>query len=98
MLKKTIFTLLAVWIIMQAFPTGAQNYDYHREESPSVSWNNIPMFDARMLAVGGISLMASDAFSAVINPAAIPAAKGLVTGGSFQAVIHQAFALTVPVK
>jgi hypothetical protein len=91
MLKKTIFTLLAVWIIMQAFPAGAQNYDYHREESPSVSWNNIPMFDARMLAVGGISLMASDAFSAVINPAAIPAAKGLITGGSFQAVIHQAF-------
>ncbi|MDQ1350490.1 MAG: hypothetical protein QG657_792, partial [Acidobacteriota bacterium] len=91
MLKKTIFTFLSVWIILQAFPVGAQYYDYHREESPSISWNSIPMFDARMLAVGGISLMASEAFSAVINPATIPETKGILAGASFQFVTHQAF-------
>lgn len=49
------------------------------------------MFNARMLAAGGISLMASEAFSTAINPAAIPAQKGIVTGASFQVVTHQAF-------
>lgn len=91
MLKKILFIFLTVWVIIQASPVWAQYYDYHREESPSVSWNNIPMFDARMLAAGGISLMASETFSAAINPAAIPPLKGIVTGASFQVVTHQAF-------
>ncbi len=91
MLKKVLFIFLTVSVVIQAIPVWAQYYDYHREESPSVSWNNIPMFDARMLAAGGISLMASKAFSAAINPAAIPPLKGIVTGASFQVVTHQAF-------
>lgn len=91
MLKKTILIFLAVWSILPALPVWAQYYDYHREESPSVGWNDIPMFDARMLAAGGISLMASVAFSAAINPATIPETKGILTGASFQFVTHQAF-------
>jgi len=91
MLKKTLFIFVTVWIITRALPVWAQYYDYHREESPSVSWNNIPMFDARMLAAGGISLMASEAFSAAINPAIIPETKGILAGASFQVATHQAF-------
>ena len=70
---------------------SAQNYDYHKEESPAISWNSVPIFDARMMASGGISLMASDAFSASINPASIPSLNGFIVGASFEMVRHEAF-------
>jgi hypothetical protein len=70
---------------------SAQEFDYHREESPAVSWNGVVIFDARMLAAGGISLMASPAFSATINPALIPSGNNIVLGGTFESMRHEAF-------
>ena len=92
-LKKIflIFIMSSLCVVMTSVPVYAQYYDYHREESPAVSWNGVVLFDARMLAVGGISLMASPAFSAAINPAAIPAGKHIFLGGSFETMKHEAF-------
>ena len=49
-----------------------QAFDYHLEETPAVSWNRLPLFDARAMAAGGVSLLASPAFAAAFNPALIP--------------------------
>ncbi|MCP5101795.1 MAG: hypothetical protein GY950_00365 [bacterium] len=89
-LRKKYFVLIFMMILLSTF-VSAQYYDYHRDESPAISWNDIPIFDARMMATGGISLMASNAFSAAINPAAIPPLEGILTGTSFQTMKHQAF-------
>lgn len=76
---------------MSPLTVFAQDYDYHREESAAISWNGVVLFDARMLAAGGISLMASPAFSATINPALIPAGNQIFMGGSFESMQHEAF-------
>ena len=92
-LKKffLIFILWSLWVVVTPVAVYAQDYDYHREESPAISWNGVALFDARMLAAGGISLMASPAYSAAINPAAIPAGNNIYIGGSFEAMKHEAF-------
>ena len=92
-LKKIflIFILLSLCAVIPPVTVFAQDYDYHREESPAVSWNGVVLFDARMLAAGGISLMASPAFSATINPALIPAGNNIFMGGSFESMKHEAF-------
>ena len=92
-LKKIflIFILLSLCVVVTPVTVYAQDYDYHREESPAVSWNGVALFDARMLAAGGISLMASPAFSATINPALIPAGNTIFIGGSFESMKHEAF-------
>lgn len=86
-----VFTVLSLCIVVPPITVSAQNYDYHREESPAISWNGTALFDARMLAAGGISLMASPAFSASINPALIPAGNDIIIGGSAEMMNHQAF-------
>lgn len=92
-LKKIflIFILLSLCIVVTPVTIYAQDYDYHREESPAISWNGVVLFDARMLAAGGISLMASPAFSATINPALIPEDNNIFIGGSFEAMKHEAY-------
>jgi len=92
-LKKVflILFLLGLCIFMTPIAVYAQDFDYHREESPAISWNSVMLFDARMLSAGGISLMASPAFSAAINPALIPAGNHIFIGGSFEAMKHEAF-------
>jgi hypothetical protein len=92
-LKKIflIFILLSLCIVVTPITVLAQDYDYHREESPAVSWNGVVLFDARMLAAGGISLMASPAFSATVNPALIPPGNNIFIGGSFESMKHEAF-------
>jgi hypothetical protein len=49
------------------------------------------MYDARMLATGGISLMASDPFSAVANPALPATTHHVNLGGSLETMYFQAF-------
>ena len=92
-LKKVflIIAVLCVGVILAPVPVWSQEYDYHREESPAVSWNGVSFFDARMLAAGGVSLMASPAFAAAINPAMIPADNKTIIGASFELTWHQAF-------
>jgi hypothetical protein len=55
-----------------AAPLAAQTKDYHLEETPAVSWNAIGFHDARLLSLGGVSLLASPPFAAAANPALIP--------------------------
>jgi hypothetical protein len=86
-----MFIVLSLCVVVTPVTIYAQDYDYHREESPAVSWNGVVLFDARMLAAGGISLMASPAFSATINPALIPAGNNIFMGGSFESMKHEAF-------
>jgi hypothetical protein len=86
-----IFVLLSLCMGILPFLLSAQDFDYHREESPSISWNGVIFFDARMLAAGGISLMASPAFSAALNPALIPPGQAIAAGGSFAVMKHEAF-------
>lgn len=86
-----IFILLSLCVLVTPVTVYAQDYDYHREESPAISWNGVMLFDARMLSVGGISLMASPAFSATINPALIPEGNNIFMGGSFEAMEHEAY-------
>ncbi|MCP4157176.1 MAG: hypothetical protein GY757_56215 [bacterium] len=74
-----------------ATPSAPQDYDYHRDESPAISWNSVPYFDARMMGSGGISLMASGAFAAAVNPAFIPQTEGLTAAVTYQAMTHEAF-------
>jgi hypothetical protein len=67
-----------------------QAFDYHLEETPAVSWNRLPLFDARAMAAGGVSQLASPAFAAVFNPALIPNGPPRV-GAGFAAMRFQAF-------
>jgi len=67
-------TVLLAVAAAQALPTAraaAQELDYHLEETPAVSWNDAGFHDARMLAVGRVSLMASSAFAGASNPASM---------------------------
>jgi hypothetical protein len=63
-MKKLSVIFFMVMMIIRSFDLLAQNFDYHLEESPAISWNGVQMFDARMMALGGISLMASESFAA----------------------------------
>ena len=83
--------VLSLWGGAANFPLSAQDFDYHREESPSISWNGVVLFDARMMGAGGISLMASPAFSATLNPALVPSDHSIFAGGSFAAMRYEAF-------
>jgi hypothetical protein len=84
------FIVLSFLFINPTF-LSSQNFDYHREESPSISWNGVPLFDARMLGMGGISLMASPMFAASVNPALIPSDKVTYIGLSYNRMNHEAF-------
>lgn len=65
-----------------AAPLVAQTLDYHREEAPAVSWNGVGFQDARMLSLGGVSLLASTPFLATANPALIPKDRRFGIGAS----------------
>lgn len=90
-MKKLSFIFFIVMMIIDSFVLWAQNFDYHLEESPAISWNGVQMFDARMMALGAISLMASESFAAAINPALISPHPKLRLGVSFDKLRQEAF-------
>jgi len=90
-MKKLSFIFFIVMMTISSFELRAQNFDYHLEESPAVSWNGVQMFDARMMALGGVSLMASEPFAAAINPALISPQPKLRLGVSFDKLRQEAF-------
>lgn len=93
-MKYKIFIIfLTIWLNVALLDTVllAQEFDYHREESPSLSWNEIPIYDARMLGGGGISFFASPSFASAINPALIPRDRRVYSGVSYQGVSFEAF-------
>lgn len=69
----------------------SQHFDYRLEEAPALSWNGLPLFDARMMALGGISLTAAGPFAAVLNPALTPSPEKVMLGASFGGMHHEAF-------
>jgi opacity protein-like surface antigen len=85
--------LLVFFVLLSIMPRGAlaQHFDYHLEETPAVGWNGVYLYDARLLAMGGISFTASPPFSAVINPALTAADTKLSAGGTFQKIEFEAF-------
>ena len=91
MLRRNFLIALVIGISLVPTFVSAQYFDYHREESPAISWNGVILFDARMLGTGGISLMASPAFAASINPALIPTKENIFAGGSYGIMQHEAF-------
>jgi hypothetical protein len=91
MLKRNFLISLLMGVSLVSTVVSAQYFDYHREESPAISWNGVILFDARMLGTGGISLMASPAFAASINPALIPAKESIFAGASYGIIQHEAF-------
>jgi len=91
MIKIVLALIVLSFIFLNPTSLRSQNYDYHREESPSLSWNGVPFFDARMLGMGGISLMASPMFAASVNPALIPSGTVTYIGLSYERMEHEAF-------
>jgi hypothetical protein len=71
--------------------TSTESFDYHREESPAVSWNGIFIYDSRMMSMGGISMVASNSFSAAFNPAFIQRRDKYSFGVSGAKIAHEAF-------
>ena len=90
-MKKLSIVFFMVMMTFSSFELLAQQFDYHSEESPAISWNGVQMFDARMMAMGGISLMASEPFAAAVNPALISAHRQPMFGFSFNNLRQEAF-------
>jgi hypothetical protein len=82
-----LFFMLCACLLISA---QEQVFDYHLEETGTISWNPPPFFDAQATAAGGIALMASPTFAAACNPALIPnGAPRLAVG--FAGIQFQAF-------
>ncbi len=84
-----VLVFAVFWIVPVSL--SAQIFDYHKEESGAISWNDIPIFDARMLGAGGISLLGSPGFAASINPALLAGNNDFIVSGSGQIMNHEAF-------
>lgn len=90
MLKRVVLlSFITLWGLTSIL--WSQGFDYHTQESPAISWNGTPQFDARMLGAGGISLMASPVFAPSVNPALIPGVENISVGVSFGKLKHEAF-------
>ncbi len=89
--KWTVIITLFIGLLGSSISGYSQYFDYHREESPAISWNGVSLFDARLLATGGISLMSSAPFIAISNPALIFECNQVAIGTSFNLMSYQAY-------
>lgn len=90
-MKRRVPIFLVMLMSLFVYEIFAQHFDYRLEEAPVVSWNSLPLFDARLMALGGISLTASGPFTAALNPALIPSPEKVLLGISFGGLYHEAF-------
>lgn len=82
---------IIIFLSIGCLPVYSQFFEYRTEESAAISWNGVTLHDARLLATGGISLLASGPFSAIANPA-LPAVYNHVNlGGSLESIYFQTF-------
>jgi len=88
---KKFSIILFLIVVLIPVMVSAQYFDYRLEESPAISWNGIQSFDARLMSLGGISLLTSEAFSAVINPALIPENGKFILGLSGNRLKYESF-------
>lgn len=88
---KCMGYLLGVWFSMLGSGLGlAQSLDYHRNDSPSVSWNGISVYDPRQMALGGVLILSEGPLSVMDNPASSLENPGLSLGMGMGLVKHQA--------
>jgi len=73
------------------FKLVGQIIDYRTEESPIISWNGVPLYDARLLALAGISSMASEPFAGTINPAVTPATQKICLAATINTLKYESF-------
>lgn len=90
MIRRFIVFLFTLSAIINVNLSG-QNFDYRYYESPAVSWNGIPMYDSRQLAMGGISLAASGHSMQIGNPALFSTDKTVELGFSYNFIYYQSF-------
>lgn len=83
--------ILVLVIFLVPVVASAQYFDYRLEESPAVSWNGIRIYDARLMALGGVSLFSSKPFSAALNPALIPVSGKWIVGLSGNLLKYESF-------
>jgi hypothetical protein len=74
---------LCILMIFIALGIYAQSKDYHRDESPAITWNGIVLYDARSAAAAGISVFASGTGAAAANPALLSKADSILVGISY---------------
>jgi len=93
MTKRPYFWVFLFSVFAARSPVGlpAQAIDYRTEESPCISWNGVPLHDARLLALAGISAMASPAFALSAHPGLIPGPHGLNAGITFGGANHESY-------
>ena len=91
-MKKMVQILFFLWGAGLFLPAqGTEAFDYHRQESPAISWNGSYLYDARLLSLGGISFFTSAPFRATLNPAIVPEGAKKHLGITYNASRHQAF-------
>jgi hypothetical protein len=93
-MKKNVIhkiLLFSGYLFIVCFTLNGQFFEYRSEESAVISWNGTTCYDARRLAAGGVSLLASGPFSAVANPALPAITDHISLGGSLDFVYFQAF-------
>jgi hypothetical protein len=91
--KLSMMIILILSIISLTFAADliAQSADYHREESPVISWNGINLYDARSAATAGISVFSSTASAAVSNPALMRKTDVIYLSGSYTMIGSTAY-------
>jgi len=84
---KTLLTFVSFYLcILMVFITlgiYGQSKDYHRDESPAISWNGVVLYDARSAAAAGISVFASSPSAAAANPALLVKADSILIETSY---------------
>jgi hypothetical protein len=91
-MKTKICLIILIFLSgLQIIAQSSGIFDYRREESAAISWNGTNLFDARSLALADISLLSSNSFSQIQNPAWVPDNPGFSIGLNINIIGIQAF-------
>lgn len=93
-MKKNCFPglfIIFLFLSIGCLPVYSQFFEYRTEESAAISWNGVALYDARLLATGGVSLLATGPFSAIANPALPAIFNHINLSGSLESAYFQSF-------
>lgn len=88
---KLLFYSICFFTPLISINSPAQSADYHREESPAISWNRFVLYDSRAAACAGISFFTSAASAAIANPALMHKTDGIATSASYSLIGSTAY-------